>query len=1196
MADDKSRQSWLILLLAALMGIGVPWLPRGGSAGTEQKGGAAAAGPPATAPSSAPSWSPPTCDERFARPLDAYRPAREAGERAPVERTLVVTVPDPIDAVASYQFDRAVDAIRRAAMALGDQPDRFWLPWSDDRAEETRRGDGEPTGADPPRCHETTPGRMLFRDGEGKLLDVLLVGETATWGVHRPAFARALAEAAGGPGDPIAIAGPTFSGSARSLREEIDRFACARTPGEVSFHVVTGSATAPEVARIMNRGPQACGRIDYASMVPDDQQALDAFLGYLIDVHGFEPAKRDRVRDTDACFVSGVGLLDETGTVYGADVAGSSTLTWSSGCEHEMGSRCRHPRGYGADHPCTGYAPLTLVRYPSQIARLREAHEQLAADPHAAGPRAHALDGSGAAPEGRPTEIVPNLSSATPLSEELVLHQALAEMCRQRLRWVGVLGTDTTDRIFLAREIRGICPDVRLFFVGSDVLYTQPSHGQDLDGSVVVSPYPLVPQNREWTSPFDGVIAPFAGSAAQGLYNAVVQLLTRDPPDPARRRAQIEETPPFRDAGAPPPAPVWITAIGNGDLWPLAVRAPPLDVRELRVGNAAAGWDSSAPLPWIFWREVAVLLAALLSGGYWWGRLFAPPGRPRWGLGWTEVFARSTPGGPSPSRAVAGLLCVAPAALAYGLVGEAVIIELWLRRADRDDLSAIANGGFLGDVWKICGDHPWGGFPMLLVAALLALAVIDVVVAELVPQATRRALVLAADVAILVLGLVGLTVLCPRFKGIFPFADGDPFTATTNAILFHERTANLSSGLSILAPAVLLAAALFLSGYANLRRLRMNLQRDQAQPRDPGSVAFAGDVSLERAGGEASLRLGACLGRFAGTSAGALGAVLVAVVAWSPLREHLGTLEGEAWDGWVWWPCLFVLVAAIGALLAFATGWRRLRSLLELYACTRLGPAFGRVPYHSSKQFGGPLLVRLPEVSELAPLVTRLRWLADRVASPPLQDAACEAERRFAEDTQRVSRPFLLQDGTLSATYAALATAANLLHGHLSEAWAALPSPSGAETPAGDAPSDDGPAARVRVAEELVAALVICRVFHVLVRLRRALTMCTGSLLLLLAAVGSYPFERRPSLLHVVAAAVLVTAGVALGLFLEMERNEVLSRIHRTTPGEVDWSSPLVLKIVLYAGVPLLGVAAASFPTIGREAFGWVTPLLQLLQ
>ncbi len=103
-----------------------------------------------------------------------------------------------------------------------------------------------------------------------------------------------------------------------------------------------------------------------------------------------------------------------------------------------------------------------------------------------------------------------------------------------------------------------------------------------------------------------------------------------------------------------------------------------------------------------------------------------------------------------------------------------------------------------------------------------------------------------------------------------------------------------------------------------------------------------------------------------------------------------------------------------------------------------------------------------------------------------------------------------------------------------------------------------------------------------------------GGLSLLLAMVASCPFERQTFVVRVMTAAAVLAVCVAIGVFTEMERNEVLSCIHGTTPGAI--SSPLLLRLVLFVVLPLLGAAAANFPALGDRASSWLGSLLRLMQ
>jgi hypothetical protein len=64
---------------------------------------------------------------------------------------------------------------------------------------------------------------------------------------------------------------------------------------------------------------------------------------------------------------------------------------------------------------------------------------------------------------------------------------------------------------------------------------------------------------------------------------------------------------------------------------------------------------------------------------------------------------------------------------------------------------------------------------------------------------------------------------------------------------------------------------------------------------------------------------------------------------------------------------------------------------------------------------------------------------------------------------------------------------------------------------------------------------------------------------------------------------------------MTLERNHVLSRMSGTTPGAVDWSTTLVWRVLVYAGVPLLSLLALEFPEIGGTILKWIEPVQRVL-
>jgi len=136
----------------------------------------------------------------------------------------------------------------------------------------------------------------------------------------------------------------------------------------------------------------------------------------------------------------------------------------------------------------------------------------------------------------------------------------------------------------------------------------------------------------------------------------------------------------------------------------------------------------------------------------------------------------------------------------------------------------------------------------------------------------------------------------------------------------------------------------------------------------------------------------------------------------------------------------------------------------------------------------------------------------------------------------------------------------------------------------------------LREAESLVAtvtALILNRHVRPFQYFVYTLTGCT---LLLLLAVSTYAFEPHRLLLTCIW--VMVGASVALGLwvYVQMDKNGLLSRISGTTPGQLTWDGALVVRVVTWVVLPLLSVAAVQYPDLANRVFAFLEPLTRALQ
>ena len=181
----------------------------------------------------------------------------------------------------------------------------------------------------------------------------------------------------------------------------------------------------------------------------------------------------------------------------------------------------------------------------------------------------------GGAPRDLPKTFTPATSAAL---DEMALTQVLTTIARRPYQAVGIVATDPFDVVFLAREVRRFCPNVRLFTTCSDLLLARATDAVDLRGTLVASTYPLYPANQWMTTPFrDGPRVFFSNRAAQGFYNATAAHLWEMRADSTFTTREPLRGPQLLEFGLPYDLefaksrrpPVWISAVGERGLYPL---------------------------------------------------------------------------------------------------------------------------------------------------------------------------------------------------------------------------------------------------------------------------------------------------------------------------------------------------------------------------------------------------------------------------------------------------------------------------------------------------------------------------------------------------------------------------------------------------------------------------------------------------
>ncbi len=578
-------------------------------------------------------------------------------------RCLIACLPDPNDSHFPMSFDNGLESIVRGFQKHGYVRDRYEMVWQND-LRLIRAG----TQNFDKRIAHDRASAILFRrpskggaeakDSRDEFAMLLLVGETPTTGVHQRAlhgamsFVRALKNiesermktSSGSMSVPPAdennpdfrILGSTYSGSSNGLRRAIDQWraspsmATTSEPVKSFARIISGSATAKSNQEIFSRNHELKNMtIVYSATMSTDDVVLDAVINDFVDHRGVMPHQ--------------IAILSEADTSYGSElVPGASTVAAQDDAQQPL-SRVRR------------------LRYPMTLSRMRDEYSQRGSlgGPAVSQPEIIQRRNLDLSLDVSPfsIDILPSFSPSSAAVAELVLESVLNVIHNDDIRVLGVLGTDITDKLFLAQQVRKRCPDVQLFTLESDFLFTHATYAPSLRGMIVASSYPLYPRTQSWSLPLDKsdqrLVAhtnlQFASDTSQGIYNATVQLLNSADPNDATNQLRLDFGRVFRSELSEDslltrhPPHGWLSMVGDTELIPLKqlnnVDFPP-KVGE-RIGYGRQHWVRT---PHRLPMGLATLLVVSLGCIFWyWNLPTAADARP--GLrssSWLHEFFRST--------------------------------------------------------------------------------------------------------------------------------------------------------------------------------------------------------------------------------------------------------------------------------------------------------------------------------------------------------------------------------------------------------------------------------------------------------------------------------------------------------------------------------------------------------------------------
>jgi len=471
---------------------------------------------------------------------------------------LIATLPDWVNSSSSWTFDPMLGAIQSAAAAVGYTLHSFYLPGWDPNIPDL--DEVSSLRVRTPTMHHSEPGAVLFRSTKSdKLLLVLIVGETATSGVHNEAMGAALDLAmlwrdrafvvGSGTRSPVRIIGPTFSGTAPSLRHalgaaferrhlsptaEVDRSTCDHSRPVVEL--ISHSATSIDVARELARWtPKEGCVIRYRAVVRTTRDTIPEVQAFL---RTLSHRSRQSLR---------TAILQESNTAYG--LAGRSAADTT-----------------------------VFVQFPMHLSQLRGAVSDLPAmEKPASTPITDALRLPLAAGRTTTDKLPPMTPRITAALTELTLRSELDRLRARGVTSVGIIATDRRDHVFLSMQIARRLPNVIQFAVQPDMIFQHSDVNGFVRGTVVASTYSLAPRVDALSAP-DAFARQFRGHSEQGMFNATLAQLGRDDlllgygVPPGMLSVAGGEFEKCRASSRRCQPPVWISVIGRTRAYPLAIR------------------------------------------------------------------------------------------------------------------------------------------------------------------------------------------------------------------------------------------------------------------------------------------------------------------------------------------------------------------------------------------------------------------------------------------------------------------------------------------------------------------------------------------------------------------------------------------------------------------------------------------------
>jgi hypothetical protein len=1112
-------------------------------------------------------------------------------------RFAIVLAPDPVHTHLSLFFDRTVDAVQQGAQQAGWIFDRATMPWDSQEHPESTDFRIRALQKQDKDDQERWPGLMIFRpsNSDQQKLDttlfVFVVAETPTGGVNKTEFQTAvkLIKKAGNADDPLRIIGPTFSGSLYSLAQLIEHLP---DDGVKSVVIRSGTVSSWETAQWFKDHKSSDGgtAVDFATFQQSDRYMLRKFVQFE-KRRGYEPNR--------------IAVLTEDETAYGNpfQLKVSKEAPCPKDSLREDAAAVKED-AFIADEAC-----LLRLFFPRDISQLRSAYQQGFEQQGSSSSNGYQVRTTlplNLQDSGSDDDTVPQYAhSQTPLSQESILLGIIAAIRERHIQFVVLQATNPMDTLFLSAFLKKGYSEARVVVMPADLLLSRDADDISLlHGVMALTTYSLLPDIDEAVAlpaetEFKRADHIFPNAYAAGTYNATVaQIACFDSPPPTAGcdgkpgAADLPVTR-YTEYGWPslgwprnpkkPLAPVvWLTVLGRGGFWPLAI----LDDDNNKEGKID-------PSPWPIHA---------VTPKY---RDFSPP--------WPMFL---------------GVVCGVALTLVAGFV-------LLLRRGSI--LASSSAMTLLAPVKNPFRSALIVTMGCLLLAALLLLLWPWVTWAALGWWPRARVIV---GVGVIILLCAGCTEELIRRRAT---SAGWMFISAAAALVaafvvvytvgrhaqtpFLYRYIHLTSGVSPLLPFLcLLAAGLWwawfsLSGLALVDKRRPQLPSDEDLPTvaPPGHAATV--TRLTPLSEKSAATLMHVVQPAAPDSRVYVPAVALLVVTLFAFdRYHpLLSLETRHFE-WIYAVALAAVTFALFVTLS--------RLLVIWLECRRILGALDRIPLRRAfadlhftwEPIWRPGGSRWQDLYRLTSRqLETLEYLKGEVQDEDGVQAevlmhSIEATAQEQDDLSREFAAVLAPDGrhpkakeparsdylidSYKRLQESIARTCSAALAYLQIKWWGEEGLILSEICSSDdlKKDEDCPelSLSTRLAERFVALVYLNFILSVALRMR-TLTITVGGLyIFLLLSVNSYPFEPKVALRSVAILMLIFVVGAVGYVSAQLHRDSILSLVTQTKPGEL--GIEFWLRMGTFVALPLLSLLVSQFPALNNSVFSWLEPAVSALK